>query len=102
MMEWLHKLGRWLALVPGRKALVVLANGAVVEGWVKWAGWRVVEISYVHFVLYRMYGDSVRGFYWSREVTTGDCVRARADEGTSWCRARTGPVADALRAVYAL
>jgi hypothetical protein len=94
----IRRLLRYLALVPFRKVTVYLINGELVEGRVQsaWAGSAIVVLSWRQWSPMRaLLGYLVR-------IETGAVVRARSDEGISWCRGWRGPAVEALKTVLAL
>lgn len=88
------KLLRWLTLLPGRRVMVYLINGTMHTGRVHDIGWRSVVLSYY---VHRHYPGRK-----PKLVRGGVVVRARADEGLSWCRGWKGPAVAALRVAIAL
>jgi hypothetical protein len=87
----------FLALVPGRKIVVVDAHGCLWRGRVVTRGIAWVGLTLDENV------EPVRdrlscGF----RTNGGTAVRSLADEGLSWCRGWSGPEVDALRVAGAL
>jgi hypothetical protein len=98
----IRRLLSFLALVPGRKTVVVDAYGRLWRGRVRHVGVSWVGLSLDASLEPRSWDElyvlrSLRG-----TTDGGVAVRSRADEGLSWCRGWIGPEVDALRVAGAL
>lgn len=88
----IRRLLRWLALVPGRRAVVYLINGEIRRGRVWYVGTTVVT--------FRLSQGCSETF--CNQHGPAHVVRSRRNEGISWVRGHKGPAVNALRTALAL